>query len=120
MRVYREYADITVDTPGYYRMFQNNDLANAAKVLYEGEKTGIPKRVYKNKEILYLRLPQLDGLTEEVKYTLTLLLNETFKSLFAENQAYIVALCKTEERADKDPMTYSIEETSEDFDERGI
>lgn len=120
MRVYREYADITVDTPGYYRMFQNNDLANAAKVLYEGEKTGIPKRVYKNKEILYLRLPQLDGLTEEVKYTLTLLLNETFKSLFAENQAYIVALCKTEERADKDPMTYSIEATSEDFDESGI
>lgn len=120
MRVYREYADITVETPGYYRMFQDNDLANAAKVLYEGEKTGIPKRVYKNKEILYLRLPQLDGLTEEVKYTLTLLLNETFKSLFAENQAYIVALCKTEERVDKDPMTYNIEADSENFDENGI
>lgn len=113
MRISKEYADIRVATPGYYRMDRYHDFASGKKVSFEGERNGIPERVFKNKEILKVELPDPDGLlTEDACYTITMLFNEIFRTLFAENQPYIVALCDNSFIEDETdvcrPLTYSI------------
>lgn len=93
MKVVKEFADICVSTPGYYRMERYNDFTTAKKVCFEGENSGIPKRIYRNKEILRIELPDFNGkMNDNIRYTITVLFNEVFKTLFAENQAYIRAL----------------------------
>lgn len=112
MKVVKEFADICVTTPGYYRMEKYNDFSTAKRISFEGERNGIPKRIYHNKEILRIELPDFGGkLTDNIRYTVTLLFNEVFKTIFAENQAYICAVTDdsflTEIENDK-PLTYSI------------
>ena len=112
MKIVKEYADITVDTPGYLRMDKYNDFASAKKVSFEGENNGIPQRKYFNKEILRIELPAYeDKLTDSIRYTITLLINELFRTLFAENQAYVCALTDCSFITDDsriNPLTYSL------------
>lgn len=108
MKVIREYADITVETPGYYLMDRYNDFKRARKVILGGEYSSVPVRKYCNKEVLRIDLPETDGLlSERVVYTVALMFNEVFRTLFAENQAYICAVtgaeCGTE-----GPLAYSL------------
>ncbi len=112
MKVVKEFADISVATPGYYRMEKYNDFTGAKKVSFEGEKNGIPERLYRNKEIIRIDLPEYDGkLNDNIRYTITLLFNEIFKTIFAENQAFISAVTDLsfleDNRTDK-PLTYSL------------
>lgn len=111
LKVSKEYADVCVSTEGYYRMKRYNDFASAKKVVFEGEKSGIPNRVYRNKEILKIELPEETGaLSNDVRYTIATMINEVFRTLFAENQAYIVAVTDDthiEEECVK-PLTYSL------------
>jgi len=112
MKIVKEFADICVTTPGYYRMEKYNDFATAKKISFEGERNGIPKRVYRNKEILRIELPDFNGkLNDNIRYTITVLFNEIFKTIFAENQAYICAVTDDTFLADTDetkPLTCSI------------
>lgn len=89
MKVVREFADISVETPAYYIMNRHNDFNTAKRV----EINGVPGRVYRNKPVLRIELPDEDGkLTPRVRYTITVLFNEIFRTLFAENQGFITAL----------------------------
>ncbi len=109
LKIATEFADITVDTPGYYKMERYNDFASAKKVEFEGR--GIPQRSYRNKEILRIELPSMDGkLNERVRYTMTMLFNEIFKTLFAENQSYICAVTPMENGVTDgiNPVTYTL------------
>lgn len=112
MKVVKEFADICVITSGYYRMEKYNDFTTAKQISFEGEKNGIPKRVYCNKEILRIELPDFDGkLNDNIRYTITVLFNEIFKTIFAENQAYICAVTDDSFLAEVDgdkPLTYSV------------
>ncbi len=112
MKIVKEFADITASTSGYYRMEKYNDFATAKCISFEGEKNGIPERVYRNKEILRIELPEFDGkLTDNIRYTVTVLFNEIFRTLFAENQAYISAVTDTSFLTDNQaaqPLTYSL------------
>lgn len=101
-----EYADFEVTTNGYYKLNKYNDLKSSSIVVYD-KNNAIPKREYLNKRILRVQLPD-KGMNEEIKYTLTLLINEIFKSLFAENQAYIVALTKHDLSIERNPLTFTI------------
>ena len=93
MKIRKMFADISVSTHGYYRMERYNDFSTAKKVAFEGEGTSIPKRVYRNKEILCIELPEINGkLSDNIRYTITVLFNEIFKTIFAENQAYVCAV----------------------------
>lgn len=87
VKFYRENADITVETDAYLRMSKYNDFNTAVKVSING----IPSRVYNNKQYLRISLPDIDN-NPKIKYTLAALLNEVFRTLFAENQCFIVAL----------------------------
>ncbi len=111
MKVVREFADISVATPGYYRMERYNDFTTARKVSFEGAQSGIPVRTYRNKEILRIELPDMDGkLTDNVRYTITVLFNEIFRTLFAENQDYITAITDDSFLGDGiRPLTYTID-----------
>lgn len=112
MKIVKEFADISVITPGYYLMDKYNDFSSARKVSFEGEKNGIPKRIYRNKEILRIELPDFgDKLNDKIRYTITSLFNEVFVTLFAENQPYICALTDAQflsEYKGVDPNTYTI------------
>ncbi len=110
MKVVREYADIRVKTPGYYLMDTYNNFSTAREILFE-ETSGIPERVYKNKEILRIELPGADGeLPDEVRYTVAVLFNELFKTMFADNQPFITAVTNADhiEEGVRKPLTASI------------
>ncbi|MEE1086668.1 MAG: transglutaminase-like domain-containing protein [Schaedlerella sp.] len=110
MKITKAYADIKVETSGYYKMEKYNDFETAKKVSFEGEKNGIPKRNYCNKEILKIQFTEKSSeFTDNVRYTITTLMNEVFKTIFAENQPYICALTDTsfmKEDSVKTPLTY--------------
>lgn len=109
MKVIKEHADIRVDTAGYFCMDRHNDFVNARKVVLEGRYSAIPTRKYHSKEILRIELPDGEGrLSDDIRYTITTLFNEVFRTLFAENQGYIVATTDTSHLPDDccHPLTY--------------
>lgn len=110
LKIIKEFADISVKTPGYYGMDKYNDFKNAKSVTFEGDKNGIPVRSYRNKEILRIELPEKDGkLTDNIRYTIAVLFNEIFKTVFAENQSYISAVTDDSFVSEnRDPLTYSL------------
>ncbi len=102
MQITTQYADIRVETPAYWQLQKYNDFKTGKKV----EINGVPERFYRRKQILRIDLPNPDGsLTREVLSTVTVLFNEVFRTLFAENQVYISAMLPGEVH---DPMTYSV------------
>ncbi len=111
------YADFSVTTDGYYKMDKYNDFLSAKKVQFSGEKSRIPDRKYCNKAILRIDLPKIENsLTDNVRYTITLLLNEIFKSLFAENSPYIVALTDDSHISSENmvkPLSYTLNVNSD-------
>lgn len=108
IKIFNEFADISVVTPAYLRMKTYKDFETAKTVSING----VPDRNYRNKQILRIELPDAD---DDVVYTIAGLMNEVFRTLFAENQAYICALTAAKpEEADADtpviePNTYSID-----------
>ncbi len=102
VKVYNQFADFSIDTPAYWRMYAYNDFENARKVVINN----VPQRRYVNKHILKLDFSNFgETFTKEVRTTLTLLMNEVFRTMFAENQPFIVAV--TEGDYEK-PLTYSL------------
>ena len=103
MHIVRQYADIRVETPAYWKLDQYNNFAGGSVVSING----VPNRVYQAKQLLRITLPDRDGmLTKEICGTVALLFNEIFRTLFAENQPYIAAVMPGEAAA---PTTYSLQ-----------
>ena len=101
IRVTRQLADMCVKTPAYWQLDAYHDLAHGRRV----EINGIPQRNYCRKPILKIDFPGSDSFTPEVRKTLTLLCNEVFRTLFAENHSYIAAVTPGCTEA---PHTYNI------------
>lgn len=96
IELFSENADIMVSTDSYLRMIKYNDFPNAEKITING----IPDRSYNNKQLLRIRFPEIEN-SPEIRYTITLLLNEVFRTLFAENQCYLAAVTSTAFLKDK-------------------
>ena len=104
MKVTRAYADLTVETPAYWQMDRYSDFAHAKHVKINA----IPTRTYHNKQILRIEMPK-QGLTSEILYTVTVLFNEVFRTLFAGNQPYIAAVMAGKEMPERGyPLTYRL------------
>ena len=102
IRVLRQHADIRVSTQAYWKMHTYNDFSSARRI----EINGIPDRTYYNKPIIRIDFPGMDDEQKtRVLPTITLLMNELFLTLFAENSSYIVATTKGEF---EEPITYDI------------
>lgn len=100
--IHYQYADFSVDTPGYWKLRAYNDFDNGALIKING----VPTREYHHKQILKLDFSRLgDAFTDSVRMTLTNLLNEVFVTLFADNQAFISAVTQGTYDA---PLTYSL------------
>jgi hypothetical protein len=102
LQVELQYADIRVETSAYWKMDRYNDFSTGRLV----QVNGIPERTYLNKQLLRIGLPEDQGLTPEICRTITVLFNEVFRTLFAENQPYIVAVMPEEAQI---PASYSLE-----------
>ena len=88
-----EYCDaerIRVKTKGYFEMRDYGDMQNAKRVEF-GEGF-IPDRSYINKSVIRIKI---EGITEDVRFTITTLLNELFVTMFPDTYEYICASTKT-------------------------
>ena len=101
--IHYQFADFSVDTPGYWKLHAHNDFDNGDLV----KVNGVPTREYHHKQILRFDFSKFgDAFTDSIRMTLTNLLNEVFVTLFADNQAYISAVTPGNYDA---PLTYSLE-----------
>lgn len=100
--IYHQFADISVETPGYWKLRARNDFDNGDLV----KVNGVPVREYHHKQVLKFDFSKLgDAFTDSVRMTLTNLLNEVFVTLFADNQGLISAVTPGSYEA---PLTYSL------------
>ena len=83
----RGFCDIIVKTHGYFELTSLDNLASAHQV----DLNNIPERKYKNKAVLCLKLPEA-GL--DVRFTVALLLNEIFVTIYPESYHFITATIK--------------------------
>lgn len=101
--IHYQFADFSVDTPGYWKLHARNDFDNGDLV----KVNGVPTREYHHKQILKFDFSKFgDAFTDDIRMTLTNLLNEVFVTLFADNQAYISAVTLGNYDA---PLTYSLD-----------
>ena len=100
--IHYQYADFSVETPGYWKLRAYNDFDNGDLV----KVNGVPTRDYHHKQVLKFDFSKLDdAFTDTVRMTLTNLLNEVFVTLFADNQPFISAVTPGNYDA---PLTYSL------------
>lgn len=83
-------CQVAVRTDGYLEMNDYHDL-NTARAVYVN---GIPDRAYRNKQILKIVFPDAP---DRVRYTLCLLMNEIFCTLYPDAYPYICAVTALEE-----------------------
>ncbi len=97
------YACFKVETDGYLDLSDYHDLRSSKEVLFKGD-PNIDNftRQYKNKAIMRIKLPESDKPEEDNKdrYTLCMLLQEVFRTIFPNNWQYIAALTKPEENVE--------------------
>ena len=97
----RQVADIAVETPAYWQMARYNDFAHAKKISING----VPTREYYNKQFLKIDFSKELVADKVVLDTVAMLMNEVFRTLYAENQGMIVAVTAGDAQA---PLTYSL------------
>ena len=100
--VTKQYADIRVDTPAYWKMERYNDFKTAKRIAING----VPTRQYYNKQLLRIDFPAELVSDPKTLETLAVLMNELFRTLYAENQGMIVAVTPGQAQA---PASYSLE-----------
>lgn len=100
--IHYQFADFSVETPGYWKLRAHNDFDHGDLV----QVNGIPARQYQHKQILKFDFSKMgDKFTDSVRVTLTNLLNEVFVTLFADNQPFISAVTLGNHEA---PLTYNL------------
>lgn len=100
--IHYQYADFSVETPGYWKLHSRNDFDNGDLV----KVNGVPVREYHHKQVLKFDFSRMgDAFTDSVRMTLTNLLNEVFVTLFADNQPFISAITPGSFDA---PITYNL------------
>ena len=82
------FAELNVKTDGYIEMTSYGDLKNARSISVNN----IPDRNYKNKSILKIKLC---GMTDKVRATICILLNEVFRTTYPDTYHYIYAAAPT-------------------------
>lgn len=101
LKITLQNADIRVETPAYWQMDRYNDFVGGKRVTING----VPERYYRNKQLLRIDFSGCPGVTGEILNTLSLLMNEIFRTLFAENQGFIAAVRPGEAAV---PSTFSL------------
>lgn len=103
IKIYRGCLDLSINTKGYLDMKSYNDLKHAVKA----EVNHIPIRQYRKKQALKI---VLGSSSEEARVSITIMLNEIFRTVYPENCDYIAAVTDCTGIADMpEGMMYSLE-----------
>ena len=90
-----ERRSFSVASEGYLLLNDNNDLRTAKTVDLSDDPSIVNfRRNYKNKSTLRITLPETDA---DIRFTVSLLLNEIFKTLFPDSWQYIAVLTQGKE-----------------------
>lgn len=84
MKLQNICADISVETDGYLELKSRNLLTEAITVSLDS----VRKRTVSHKEVLRVSMPKA---TDQVRFTLCVLLNELFHTIYPNESGYIVA-----------------------------
>ena len=114
IEITRGYANISVETDGYLDMNSYGDLSKAKKVSLNG----VPTRNYRNKNVLKIKLPE--SCTNRIRYTISLLMNEVFRTTYPETYHYIAALTPYNEDCYSENLAYATYRLDGDCDENCI
>ena len=114
IEIARGYANISVETDGYLDMNSYGDLSKAKKVSLNG----VPTRNYRNKNVLKIKLPE--SCTNRIRYTISLLMNEVFRTTYPETYHYIAALTPYNEDCYSENLAYATYRLDGDCDENCI
>ena len=92
--------EISVETDGYLELDESNDLRRAREIRIDdtqgqGDEHFQYVRNYRHKNVLRIRLP---GASEEVRYTICLLLMEVFRTVYADAWPYLAAVTAQTEK----------------------
>ena len=79
------YCQVDIHTAGYLEMSSYNDLKSSRPI----QVSGIPKRSYRNKLVMKIIFP---GASEKIRYTICLLMNEIFRTIYPDACPYICAV----------------------------
>lgn len=85
IRLQNIYADISVETPGYLELKSRNYLKGGINVTLDA----VRDRTINHKVVLRAEIPNAN---DDIRFTLCVLLNELFYTLFPSESAYIVAV----------------------------
>ena len=85
IRLYKGYCQVDIHTDGYLEMSSYNDLKTSRPI----HVSGIPDRSYRNKLVMKIIFP---GASEKIRYTICLLLNEIFRTIYPDAWPYICAV----------------------------
>lgn len=94
------YSQVTVETDGYLEMSAYNDLKSSRHV----HVSGIPVRSYRNKLVLRITMPQAN---DRIRYTICLLMNEIFRTIYPDTYPYICAVTPIQEKV-PDELKYAM------------
>ena len=108
----RGYSQVTVETDGYLEMSSYNDLKSARHI----HVSGIPVRSYRNKLALRIMLPNAD---DRVRYTICLLMNEIFRTVYPDTWPYICAVTPLGEKV-PDELKYAMYTVESGQEDSGI
>ena len=93
-----ERRNFSVSAEGYLQMLDNHDLRSARIVdLSKDPSISTYSRSYKNKSVLKFALPDTD---DTIRFTICMLLNEIFRSVFPEAWPYLAVICAKPEGID--------------------
>ena len=90
-----ERRAFNVSSTGYLELRDNHDLRSARYInLSADPNISVFNRSYKNKTVLRISLPDTD---ERMRFTISMLLSEIFKSTFPDAWPYLAVLCSRPE-----------------------
>lgn len=114
IEISKGYCYLNINTLGYIEMESYEDFKNAKRVFVNN----IPYRTYRNKLVMKLKIPNIN---EKIKYTLCILLNEIFKTVYPDSYNYICATTKMTSNVDlPENFKYALYSISEENDEGNI
>lgn len=85
LQIKKGYCQVEVHTDGYLEMSDYHNLKTGRHV----HVSNIPVRSYRNKLVMKVELP---GASEQIRYTIALLMNEIFRTTYPDAYPYICAV----------------------------
>ena len=114
IQISKGYCTINVQTEGFLELVSYDNLKDARKVCV----SGIPERNYRNKMVLRIQFPQA---SDQIRYTICLMLNEIFKTTYPDSYQYVCAVTPFQLPEDlPENLKYAIYTMESEADDTGI